>query len=95
MSRARRPVGVGILWPVNAETVWRVVIHNDQVNSFAVVAHVVQTLCFMAVEEAVRVAVEVDDRGSADVAAFPGQGEAEELVVAFQRRGLHATARRV
>jgi ATP-dependent Clp protease adapter protein ClpS len=79
--------------PVNAEAVWRVVIHNDHVNSLVVVVHLVQTLCAMAVEEALRLGVEVDRRGSAEVAAFPGQGEAEELVVAFQRRGVHATAR--
>jgi ATP-dependent Clp protease adaptor protein ClpS len=79
--------------PVNADVVWRVVIHNDHVNSFVVVVHLVQTLCVMALEEAVRLAVDVDRRGSAEVAAFPEQGEAEELVVAFQRRGLHATAR--
>ena len=78
---------------MNAETVWRVVIHNDHVNSFRVVVHLVQTLCAMALEEAARLAVEVDRRGSAEVAAFPEQGRAEELVVAFQRRGLHATAR--
>jgi ATP-dependent Clp protease adapter protein ClpS len=73
---------------------WRVVILDDRVNSFAVVVHLLQTLCGMALEPAVRLANDVHHRGSAAVAAFPEQGQAEHLVVAFQRRGLHATARR-
>jgi ATP-dependent Clp protease adapter protein ClpS len=74
--------------------VWRVVIHNDRVNSFAVVVHLMQTFCAMAVEEAARLTNEVHRRGSAEIAEFPSQGEAEQLVIAFQRRGLDASIRR-
>lgn len=72
---------------------WRVVIHNDQVNSFAVVIYLMHTFCAMAVEEAAALAYEVHLRGSAVVAEFPAQGDAEQLVVAFQRRGLDASVR--
>jgi ATP-dependent Clp protease adapter protein ClpS len=75
-------------------TAWRVVILDDHVNSYAVVVYLLQMLCGMTLEHAVRFANDVHHRGSADVAVFPAQEEAERLVVAFQRRGLHATARR-
>jgi ATP-dependent Clp protease adapter protein ClpS len=73
---------------------WRVVILDDHVNSYAVVVHLLQTLCGMTLEHAARFTNDVHRRGSAEVAAFPEQGQAERLVVAFQRRGVHATARR-
>lgn len=80
--------------PVSAETVWRVVIHNDQVNSLAVVVHLVHTLCARTLEDAGQLAAQIHYCGSAEVAALPEQGGAEQLVVAFQRRGLNATVRR-
>jgi ATP-dependent Clp protease adapter protein ClpS len=63
------------------------------VNSFAIVAYLLHTLCAMALEEAIRLTFEVHQHGSAEVGTFPAQAQAEELVVAFQRRGLHATTR--
>ncbi|HEX6359197.1 ATP-dependent Clp protease adaptor ClpS [Actinophytocola sp.] len=72
---------------------WRVVIHNDQLNSLAVVAHLLHTLCAMALPDAVQLAAMVHYRTSAEVAEFPSQGEAEQLVVAFQRHGLDASVR--
>lgn len=93
-NRARRPAGVEHTVPVSAETAWRVVIHNDQVNSFAVVVHLVHTLCARTLEDAAQLAAQVHHHGSAEVAALPEPGGAEQLVVALQRRGLNATVRR-
>lgn len=68
-------------------------IHNDNVNSFAIVVHLVHTLCALPLPEAAHLAAEVHYQRSAEVAAFPDQGSAEQLVVAFQRRGLDAMIR--
>jgi ATP-dependent Clp protease adapter protein ClpS len=74
-------------------TVWRVVIHNDQVNSYPVVVHLLHTLCALPLPDAVSLAAAVHYQSSVEVAAFPDQGSAEQLVVAFQRRGLDAMIR--
>lgn len=73
---------------------WRVVIHDDHVNSVAVVVHFLQTFCAMAVGDAMHVASTVHHHGSAEVAEFAEPTGAEHLVVAFQRRGLDASIRR-
>jgi ATP-dependent Clp protease adapter protein ClpS len=73
--------------------VWRVVIHNDNVNSFAVVVHLVHTLCGVDLEDATNLASMVHYQRSAEVAEFPDQYSAEQLVVAFQRHGLDAMIR--
>lgn len=68
-------------------------IHNDQVNSYAVVVHLVHTLCALPLPDAAGLASQVHHHNSAEVAAFPDQGSAEQLVVAFQRHGLDAMIR--
>jgi ATP-dependent Clp protease adapter protein ClpS len=73
---------------------WRVEIRDDSVNSFPVVVHLVQTLCAMTTEDALRLAQQVHQRGSAPVGEFHDQFGAERLVVTLQRHGLHATVRR-
>jgi ATP-dependent Clp protease adapter protein ClpS len=70
-----------------------VAIRNDHVTCFEVVVHYLQTLCAFSFDDAVELTRRVDRAGSADVAELPGQGEAESLAVAFQRRGIHATVR--
>lgn len=75
--------------------VWRVAVRNDNVTSFHVVVHYLQTLCSFSFDDAARLTAEIDDGGSADVAEVAGQREAEDLAVAFQRRGIHATVRRI
>lgn len=74
---------------------WRVVLHDDEVTSFAVVVHVVQTLCGMTVDDAMNVAATVHHHRKADVAEYADQAAAEHLVVAFQRRGIDASLRPV
>jgi ATP-dependent Clp protease adapter protein ClpS len=85
---------VGHTGPVSAKTLWRVTVHNDRVSSFAVVVHLVHSLCATPLEDAVRVVTHVQDHGSAEVAALPERDGAERLVVALQRHGLNATVRR-
>ena len=70
---------------------WRVAVHNDHVTSFEVVVHYLQTLCYFSFDDALEATRRIDQAGAADVAELPGQGEAEQLAVAFQRRGIHAT----
>jgi hypothetical protein len=65
------------------------------VTCFQVIVFYLQALCSFSFEDAVEVTRRVDETGSADVAEVAGQGEAEQLAVAFQRRGIHATVRRV
>lgn len=72
---------------------WRVAVHNDHVTCFQVVVQYLQTLCSYSFEDAVELTTRIDRDGSMDVAELPGQSEAEHLVVAFQRRGIHATLR--
>ena len=79
---------------VIAKTQWRVAIHNDRVNSFAVVVHLVHTLCAKTLEDAAQVATHAHHHGTAEVAAFRERDRAEQLVVALQRRGLNTTIRR-
>jgi ATP-dependent Clp protease adapter protein ClpS len=79
---------------VSATTLWRVTVHTDRVNSFAVVVHLIHTLCANTLEDAVEVVTHARDHGSAEVAALPERDSAERLVVALQRRGLNATVRR-
>lgn len=67
---------------------------HDRVNSFAVVVHLVQSLCARTLEEATQVVTHAQQHGSTEVAALPERDTAEQLVVAFQRRGLNATVRR-
>lgn len=74
---------------------WRVAVHNDHVTSFEVVVHYLQTLCRFSFDDALRLAFDIEQLGSVDVAELPGQGEAEQLVVAFQRHGIHAMIRSV
>lgn len=69
-------------------------VQDDDVNSVLVVGHLVQTLCGSSAADAVRLAIEVHTRGEAEVAAFPDQAGAEQLVVALQRHGLHGRIRR-
>jgi ATP-dependent Clp protease adapter protein ClpS len=78
---------------MTAGGVWRVVIHNDHVNSVAVVVHFLQTFCAMALAEAMHAASTVHHHGSVEIAGFPDQAAAEHLVVAFQRRGIDASIR--
>lgn len=70
---------------------WRVAVHNDHVTSFEVVVHYLQTLCSLSFDDALGTTRRIEQAGSVDVAELPGQGEAEQLAVAFQRRGIHAT----
>ncbi len=72
---------------------WRVAVHNDHVTGFEVVVHYLQTLCSFSFDDALAVARRINQTGAADVAEVPGQGEAEHLAVAFQRRGIHASVR--
>ena len=74
---------------------WRVAVHDDNVNSVPMVVHCLQQLVPLTFEDAVVATWRVDEDGSADVAEHPGQDEAELLAAALQRRGLHATVRRV
>ncbi len=55
--------------------------------------HYLQTLCSFSFEDAVGVTRRIEEAGSVDVAEVPGQGEAEQLAVAFQRHGIHASVR--
>jgi hypothetical protein len=71
--------------------VWRVALPDDHVTCFQVVVHYVQTLCSFSFEDAVDVVRRGELDGSVDVAEVAGQAEAEQLAVAFQRRGIHAT----
>lgn len=72
---------------------WRVEVHNDHVTAFEVVVHYVQTLCSLSFDDALELTRRIEQTGSADVAVVPGQGEAEHLAVALQRRGIHASVR--
>jgi ATP-dependent Clp protease adapter protein ClpS len=72
-----------------------VAIHNDHVTCAQVVVHYLQTLCAFSFDDAMNLTRRADHTGSVDVAELPGQGEAESLAVAFQRRGIHATVRPV
>jgi ATP-dependent Clp protease adapter protein ClpS len=78
---------------VNAVGVWRVVIHNDQVNSFPVVVQLVHSLCGLPLDDALSVVAGVHHYGSAEVAVFPEPVAAEQLVVALQRSGIDASVR--
>lgn len=73
--------------------VFIVAVHNDHVTSFEVVVHYLQTLCSLPFDDALRTTRRVEREGAVDVAELPGQGEAEQLAVAFQRRGIHASVR--
>lgn len=79
---------------LNAGVGWRVVVHDDHVNSFVVVVHLVQSLCAKSLEETARLAAQVHRCGSAEVAVVSDLGGAEQMVVALQRHGLDASVRR-
>lgn len=72
---------------------WRIAVHNDHVTCFEIVVHYLQTLCSLSFDDALDLTRRVDRDGSVDVAELAGQGEAEQLAVAFQRRGIHASVR--
>ncbi len=55
--------------------------------------HYLQTLCSFSFDDALAMTRRIHQTGAADVAEVPGQGEAEQLAVAFQRRGIHASVR--
>ncbi|MFI7673609.1 ATP-dependent Clp protease adaptor ClpS [Actinophytocola sp. NPDC049390] len=72
---------------------FRVALHNDHVTCFEVVVHYLQTLCSFSFDDALGLTRRIDQDGTADVAELPGRDEAEQLAVAFQRRGIHASVR--
>ena len=57
------------------------------------VIHYLQKLCSFSFDDAVGMTRRIERDGSADVAEVAGQAEAEQLAVAFQRRGIHASVR--
>ena len=77
-----------------ARVSWRVEVHNDDVCSFAVVAHLLHTRCGWSAEDAVRMTREVHTRGRAEVAVAADQDGAEQIAVALQQCGVHAMVRR-
>jgi hypothetical protein len=63
------------------------------VTCFEVVVHYLQTLCSLSFDDALGLTRQIERNGSMEVAELPGQGDAEQLAVAFQRRGIHASVR--
>jgi hypothetical protein len=74
---------------------WRVVLHRDRRIPDAVTMHLLNTWCATTMAEAARLVSEVRQSRSAEVATLSDVQEAEQLVVALQRRGLNATVRSV
>lgn len=70
---------------------WRVILHNDNVTSFESVIHYLQKLCSLSFDDALAVTRQIERHGSVAVSEVAGQAEAEQLAVAFQRRGIHAS----
>ena len=70
---------------------WRVILHNDNVTCFESVIHYLQKLCSLSFDDALATTRRIHQTGSTHVAEVAGQAEAEQLAVAFQRRGIHAS----
>ncbi len=66
-------------------------VHNDDITSALVVMHTLHQVCGHPWPEAIETPRRVHTDGKGDVATCTTQAEAEDLVVALQRRGLHAT----
>ncbi|SEF95227.1 ATP-dependent Clp protease adaptor protein ClpS [Saccharopolyspora kobensis] len=67
--------------------------HNDDSQSALLAAFVLRELCALEIPEAGRLAQEIEAEGVAQVGRFPDQAQAEDLVVALQRHGLHGAVR--
>ncbi|GLZ33209.1 hypothetical protein Lesp02_53970 [Lentzea sp. NBRC 105346] len=67
---------------------------NDDVNTFAVVRFLMMRLCGHDAAGSLSVANAVHTSGSADIATYEAQQQAEELVAVLQRHGLRAAVRR-
>lgn len=83
-------------WPRRADTpcvAWLVDVVDDDVNTMLGVTYVLHRWCGLAVPDAARLMIQVNDAGSAEVARFDTQDEAERLVVRLATQGLHATVR--
>ncbi|MEV7092410.1 ATP-dependent Clp protease adaptor ClpS [Amycolatopsis sp. NPDC051045] len=77
---------------MRAEEKWVVRIHDDNVNSFAGVALVLEELLGSSPGEGRAAAERIHTTGSAELDPLP-VGPAEDFVAALQVRGLHATLR--
>lgn len=71
---------------------WRVSVHDDDVNTIVAIWYLLQTLCGLDSPQAQQTALDIHQRGQAEVGAFGDRATAEALVVSLQRHGLHATA---
>ncbi|PWK82938.1 ATP-dependent Clp protease adaptor protein ClpS [Lentzea atacamensis] len=76
--------------PVSSGDRWQVVLHNDDVNVFCVVQHLLRKACRHDAEQAQRQTLAIHESGSAVVGTYDRK-TAEEVTFRLMRSGLHAT----
>ncbi|MFJ5985081.1 ATP-dependent Clp protease adaptor ClpS [Lentzea sp. NPDC092896] len=76
--------------PVSSGERWQVVLHNDDVNSFMLVHHILRTVCGHDDAQARAKAVEIHHAGRSVVGEYDS-ADAEALTVRLVRLGLRAT----
>lgn len=75
------------------EQPWLVVVHNDDVHTFADVAYVMREVYGLPPGRGWALAAEVHERGETDLTWCAGREQAEELAGRIQLFGLRATVR--
>ncbi|HKS47262.1 MAG TPA: ATP-dependent Clp protease adaptor ClpS [Amycolatopsis sp.] len=73
---------------------WAVIVHDDDVNSYAVTAFVVHEVCGLPLARGLELALTADLAGEAELTWCDSREQAEELVARIQVCGLLATVRR-
>ncbi|AHH94620.1 ATP-dependent Clp protease adaptor ClpS [Kutzneria albida] len=70
---------------------WRVLVHNDAINSFAAVAYALVRVLSMPVEHAAAAARQAYESGVAEIGAYTEREPAEAITARLQAFGLNAS----